>query len=112
MLTTQSYVTAMSLYCLAAIMGIYLMNRLWFSAWSGAKGHILTGLIGGLLLVPTYPNSDTDSLAPALVVVIFNTLFGEGIESAFTPSRSLMTGAAVGFAIGLFNGYRFRSKRS
>ena len=112
MFTAQSYITAMSLYCLAALLGIYLMNRLWFSSWSGGKGHILTGLIGGLLLAPTYPNSDTDSLAPALIVVTFNTLFGEGVGSAYAPGRSLIIGVAVGFAVGVFSVYRFRWKKS
>jgi hypothetical protein len=51
MLTTPSYVTAMLLYWVAAIIGLVLMRRLWFTMPLRPAGGAALGLIGGLLLL-------------------------------------------------------------
>ena len=40
-------------------------------------------------------------MAPALITVVFNTLFGEGLESALVPALWLLGGALSG-AVGGF----------
>ena len=41
-------------------------------------------------------------MAPALIIVIFNTLFGEGFESALVPALWLLCGALLGAVGGFF----------
>jgi hypothetical protein len=43
-------------------------------------------------------------MAPALVVVIFNSLFGDGLEAAMMPGVMLLAGMLTG---GLLGGWRF-----
>ena len=49
MLTTQSYLIAMLLYWVAAVIGLVLMRRLWFKKPVTRSGGAVLGLIGGLL---------------------------------------------------------------
>ena len=41
-------------------------------------------------------------MAPALIIVVFNTLFGEGFQSAVTPALWLLGGALLGAVAGFF----------
>ena len=41
-------------------------------------------------------------MAPALIVVVFNTLFGEGFESALSGALWLLGGALSGAVAGFF----------
>lgn len=100
MLTTQSYLTAMLLYWAAALIGLVLMRRLWFKKPVTRLGGAVLGLIGGLLLTPAFPGPDVASMAPALVVVVFNTLFGEGLSSATLPALWLLAGSCLGVIAG------------
>ena len=101
MLTIQSYLIAMLIYWAAALIAIILMRRLWFAAPLTSMGGVTLGLIGGVLLVPAFPGSDVQSMAPALIIVVFNTLFGEGLESAISPALLLLGGALAGAVAGL-----------
>ena len=100
MLTTQSYLIAMLLYWAAALIGLVLMRRLWFKKPVTRSGGAVLGLIGGLLLTPAFPGPDVASMAPALIVVVFNTLFGEGLSSATLPALWLLAGSCLGVIAG------------
>jgi hypothetical protein len=101
MLTVQSYLTAMLIYWVAAMTGIVLMRRLWF-ATPNSLGGVTLGLIAGVLLAPAFPGPEVQSMAPALIVVVFNTLFGEGFESALSGVLWLLGGALSGAVAGFF----------
>lgn len=96
MLTTQSYLIAMLIYWAAALAGLVLIRRSWFPAKLSRSAGLVLGCIGGVLLTPAFPGPDVATLAPALIVVIFNTLFGGGTETALTPGLWLISGLAAG----------------
>ena len=102
MLTTQSYLVALALYWIAAIGGIWLLRRLWFSDDIGRGAAALLGAMAGLLLAPAFPGEDSETVAPALIVVVFNALFGEGVASAAWPGVWLTAGAIAGAIAGLW----------
>ena len=102
MLTVQSYLTAMLIYWVAAAIGIVVMRRLWFATPLPSLGGVMLGLIGGVLLAPAFPGPEVQSMAPALIIVVFNTLFGEGFQSAVTPALWLLGGALSGAVAGFF----------
>lgn len=101
MLTIQSYLTAMVLYWVAAIIGLVLIRRLWFSMPLTPLGGATLGLGGGLLLAPAFPGPEVESMAPALIIVVFNALFGAGLESALVPAFWLLGGALLGIVVGV-----------
>ena len=101
MLTTASYLAAMLLYWVAAIIGLVLMRRLWFTLPLRPAGGAVLGLIGGLLLAPAFPGPEIQSMAPALIIVVFNTLFGEGAASAVAPALWLLAGTMLGVVGGV-----------
>ena len=111
MLTVQSYLTAMLIYWVAAAIGIVLMRRLWFAKPLTSLGGVMLGLIGGVLLAPAFPAPEVQSMAPALIIVVFNTVFGEGLESALVPALWLLGGALSG-AVGGFFWARRRAGRA
>ena len=96
MLTTQSYLIAMLIYWAAALAGLVLIRRSWFSAKLSRSAGLVLGCIGGVLLTPAFPGPEVATLAPALIVVIFNALFGGGTETALTPGLWLISGLAAG----------------
>ena len=100
MLTTQSYLIAMLLYWVAAVIGLVLMRRLWFKKPVTRSGGAVLGLIGGLLLTPAFPGPDVASMAPALIVVVFNAAFGDGLPSATFPALWLLAGSFLGVVAG------------
>lgn len=100
MMSTGAYVTAIVLYWAAALVGVALMNRLWFRHWRGRTGGLCAGAIAGLLLVPAFPGEDVNTVAPALVVTVFNALFGDGLEAALMPALWLLAGTLIGMVIG------------
>ena len=102
MLTTQSYLVALALYWSAAIGGIWLLRRLWFSDDIGRGAAALLGAMAGLLLAPAFPGEDSGTVAPALIAVVFNALFGEGVASAAWPGVWLTAGAIAGAIAGLW----------
>lgn len=102
MLTTQSYVIALLLYWGAAIGGVWLLKRLWFAVDLGRGAAAMLGGIAGLLLAPAFPGEGVEILAPALIIVIFNILFGEGMASAAWPGVWLAVGAIAGAVVGVW----------
>ena len=102
MLTTQSYLIAMLIYGVSALIGVVLMRRLWFATPLTSLGGVMLGLIAGVLLAPAFPAPEVESMAPALIIVVFNTLFGEGFQSAVTPALWLLGGALSGAVAGFF----------
>ena len=96
MMTTTSYLFALFIYWLAAGVGCRLLYVMVFRhlspMWSGAT----TGLVTGLLLVPSYAAADATTLAPALITGVFNLLFAGGMESAVGAFLMLSLGAVVG----------------
>ena len=101
MLTSDSYMLAMVTYLLAGLVAILLMGRFWFKRLPPMLSRSLLGITAGLLLTPAYPEPESTTLAPALIVGIFNTLFGDGWPTAWPAFALLAAGAGVGFLIGV-----------
>ena len=101
MLTTESYLIAMGVYWSAALIGLPLMRRLWFAKPMTRAGGAVLGCLAGVLLAPAFPGPDVSSMAPALIVVLFNTLFGDGFESALAAAMWLSAASLGGMLIGL-----------
>ncbi len=96
MLTTQSYLIAMLIYWVAALAGLVLIRRSWFPAALSRSAGLALGSVAGVLLTPSFPGPEVATLAPALIVVIFNALFGGGTETALTPGLWLISGLVAG----------------
>jgi hypothetical protein len=112
MLTTQSFIVAVCAYGLAALLGLAMIRRLWFQRSTSLASSVGMGLIGGLLLTPAYPSSEAASIAPALIVVIFNALFGDGIAAALQPALWLAAGGLAGALLGWWRARRRVSTES
>lgn len=82
MLTATAYLIALATYALAALVALVVAYRTWLSPLSIYPARMVTGLLLGLLLVPAQPSAGAETLAPALVIAIFNTVFGEGWATA------------------------------
>jgi len=106
MLTTQSFIVAVCAYGLAALVGLAMIRRLWFQRSASLASSVGMGLIGGLLLTPAYPSSEAASIAPALIVVIFNALFGDGLAAALQPGLWLVAGGLAGALLGWWRARR------
>ncbi|MDG2461086.1 MAG: hypothetical protein P8M73_09420 [Luminiphilus sp.] len=112
MLTTESYYFAIVIYCAAAVAGVAMLRALWFVSPLSRGSAALLGLVAGLLLVPAFPSAEVTTVAPALIVVIFNALFGDGIGSATVPALWLLGGAVCGALAGLYwRRWRLRADR-
>ncbi len=96
MLTTQSYLLAICIYWAAALLGLVLIRRSFFPKILSRSAGFVLGLIGGVLLTPTLPEPEVSTMAPALIVVTFNALFGGGAETALTPLLWLLSGLILG----------------
>lgn len=82
MLTATAYIIALATYTLAALVALVVAYRAWLVSLSIYPARMVTGLLLGLLLVPAQPSAGAETLAPALVIAIFNTVFGEGWATA------------------------------
>jgi hypothetical protein len=100
MMTTTSYLFALIIYWAAAGVGCRLLYVMLFRSLSAAWSGVMTGLVAGLLLVPSYAATDANTLAPALITGVFNLLFAGGIEAAMGPFLMLSLGAVMGVVIG------------
>ena len=101
MMTSTSYVLALLIYVAAAAVGARLIKQLLFSGLSHRLGCALTGLIAGLLVVPSFASSEASTLAPAFVTALFNLLFAGGLEAAMPALAMLLVGSIAGLASGL-----------
>jgi hypothetical protein len=95
-LTTQTYVLAFAVIALVTGVGLVLIARSLPRSWPGYVRGGLLGLVAALLLTPALPSEDASTLAPALVVVVFNTLFGDGWVSAVPAVARLLVALLVG----------------
>jgi len=99
-LSETSYMTAIYVYCGAAVLftlcfGWWLLRR-WPTGWSAA----LVLLAAALMLTPAYPREGVDTLAPALVVAVFQ-LATEGPAQAEHALRPLGLACAVALVLAL-----------
>ncbi len=111
MLSESSYLTAIYAYTGAAstllIYLAWILSRYWRAAWV----TLVILVCAALLLTPAYPSEEVTTMAPALVVAIFEGLIN-GPEAAQHAIKPLVyfTGLAVVFAI-LLGLTLFRSRR-
>lgn len=82
MLTPQSYGIALSLYVLAALMASMLVYRHWLPRIGPLGRRALIGAMLGILIAPALPAPEAETLAPALIVAVFNLAFVGGWSSA------------------------------
>lgn len=101
MLTTESYVVAMLVYTLATLLALGLMARFWLQRWPMMARWVVLGVLAGLLLTPALPGPEATTFAPALIIVLFNGLFGAGWESAIPALAVLLAATAAGTLVGV-----------
>lgn len=112
MLDENAYLTAIYLYVGAAIvMLVYLawwLSRHWRPGWVA----LVVLLLAALLLTPAYPKAGVSTMAPALIVAVFQ-LATHGVEAANHALRPLvfMSGLGIIFAL-LLNMTLFRRRRA
>ena len=101
MLTPTAYWVAMSIYVSAALIAVGLAHRWWFTVLSTPVARVISALLLAWLVTPAQPSAGADTLAPALVIAVFNTLFGDGWASArqAVVLLGLSSGVAVLLAI-------------
>ena len=100
MLNNSAYLQAMCIYVGAATLFIcYLgwwLGRHWHAGWV----TLVVLLLAALLLTPAYPKAGVNTMAPALIVAVFQ-IMTEGVEGARHALRPLvfMSGAAIVIAL-------------
>ena len=99
MLTSQSYVVAMLCYSAAGFVSLLLIHRFWLAPLPDVYRRLLTSLLAALLLTPVMPGPDADSLAPALIVALFNAAFVDGWSSARYAVWVLLTSSVACMAL-------------
>jgi hypothetical protein len=104
MMTPTSYLIALVVYALAAIVGCRMLYVLWFSRLSPVVARVGTGLVTGVLLAPSYAASEMTTLAPALVTGLFNLLFAGGMAAATPAFIMLFIGGILGVGGALLAG--------
>ncbi len=100
MLTEQSYQLAMAAYLGSALLALVLfawwLRKVWRPAWIG-----FVFLVGAaLLMTPAYPEAGVSTMAPALVVAVFQwfTVDQAAAEHALRP-LAYMVGAALALSL-------------
>lgn len=100
MLDESSYYTALYLYIgSAVILLVYLawwLSRHWSSGWVA----VVILLLASLLLTPAYPKVTADTMAPALIVAVFE-IMTTGFEGASGALRPLVFAACVAVMLAL-----------
>jgi hypothetical protein len=116
MLSDSSYLTAMYTYlgagCAFLVYLVLILKRNW--QWQGGWVTLVVLIAAALLLTPAYPDASIETLAPALVVAIFEGLIN-GPEAAQHAIRPLayMLGLALVLSILLrLTVFRRREKKS
>ena len=105
MLTQQSYFIALAVVAIVTLVALRLLAGWMPVRWPAALRWGLIGAIAGLLLTPSFPNEPADTLAPALVIVVFNTLFGDGWPSAVTAAAHLLVATLGATQLGVLIGW-------
>ena len=100
MLSESSYLTAMYIYVGSA--GVMLLYLAW---WLGRHWHpgfvtLVVLLLAAALLTPAYPKAGVDTMAPALIVAVFQ-FATQGADAAAHAIRPLafMSAIAVGISV-------------
>ena len=104
MMTPTSYLFALVVYALAAVVGCRMLYALWFRRLSPILARVATGLVAGILLAPSYVALEVTTIAPALVTGLFNLLFAGGIAAATPAFIMLFIGGLVGVVLALLVG--------
>jgi hypothetical protein len=99
MLTESAYRMALAVYLVSAILALGLLNL-----WILRAAHLGTRLwvslpLATLLLTPAYIAVDAPTVAPALVVAVFQG-FSQGAGAAEHATRPLLLFTAVAFGVG------------
>lgn len=100
MLTDDAYLTAIYIY-----VGTAIVMLLYFAWWLSRHWHpgwvsLVVLLLAALLLTPAYPKSGVSTMAPALIVAVFQ-FATEGLQAANHALRPLifMSGLAIVLAL-------------
>ncbi|MEE4277257.1 MAG: hypothetical protein V2I82_02175 [Halieaceae bacterium] len=99
MLTETGYSGALAVYLIAALLAIVLINLWLLSRSSLGLRALVTLPLAALLLTPAYIDAGADTLAPALVVAVFQA-FSQGLEAADHSLRPLLLFTGVGAGVG------------
>lgn len=111
MLTEESYLTAIYVYCGAALLALLLL--VWWLRKSWRPAWLVFGFLSGaaLLLTPAFPESGSDTLAPAAIVAGFQ-LLTDGLESAEHALRPLLFMLSMAVALSLLLRFTLLRNRS
>lgn len=101
MLTSDSYWLAMACYGLSALLGLVLIYRFWLKRLTLFWRRALIGLLAALLLTPVSPGPEASTLAPALIVALFNAAFVDGWAAARQAVLVLGATSVVGVLCGI-----------
>ncbi len=100
MLTESSYLTAIYVYCGAAILAAlwlaWWLGRRWPNGWTA----LLVLLLAALLLTPAFPQPGVETMAPALIVLVFESLLN-GPDAAAHAIKPLSIACALAAALAL-----------
>jgi len=100
MLTESAYHMALGVYLVSALLALGLLN-LWLRRATHPGTRLWISLpLATLLLTPAYIAADAETMAPALVVAVFQG-FSQGAEAAQHATRPLLLFTAAAFGIGL-----------
>ena len=111
MLTEESYLTAIYVYCGAAALALLLL--VWWLRKSWRPPWLVFGFLSGaaLLLTPAFPESGSDTLAPAAIVAGFQ-LLTDGLESAEHALRPILFMLSLAVALSLLLRFTLLRNRS
>lgn len=101
MLTSDSYWLAMACYGLSALLGLVLIYRFWLKRLTLFWRRALIGLLAAWLLTPVSPGPEASTLAPALIVALFNAAFVDGWTAARQAVLVLGATSVVGVLCGI-----------
>jgi hypothetical protein len=101
LLDESSYLTAIYIYVGSAVVALlYLawwLSRHWRPAWVS----LVVFLLAALLLTPAYPKAGVSTMAPALIVAVFQ-FATDGPEAAKHAVRPLIFMSGAGVVMALF----------
>lgn len=100
MLTESSYLTAIYVYCGAAVLIALLLAFWMIRRWPNFGVTLMVLLSAALLLTPAYPQPGVETMAPALIVLGFEFLLN-GPEAAQHALKPLTIACGLAFAIAL-----------
>ncbi len=100
MLSDSSYITAMCCY-IGAALGLLICLGWWMRRrWRAVTILALSLPLAALLLTPAYPQDGVNTLAPALIVAVFQGMTA-GAEEAMHALRPLVVLTAAALVTGL-----------